>query len=229
MKDTHEGSPKIWDMVYSIPEGHRRTNNEAEIRDFIGRVAEGKKEIIVWQTEGDTRLEQKAFFGPLNHDRQLRIWPTTEQYPANFNDEKSLYLYCEELEIAGICTIIYHDAKNMAIALPNALVKRETRLSKRINLFGDEKKVSLKKQRKSFEFTLIDISEDGLSMIVPQVSAANFKYRGDQILIDQLFGKKLAERVQGKLVYLKNVDSYRNRQFRVGVKFNKPIEIDALL
>ncbi len=220
-------------IEYTEIEEYQKTVNPYEINDLLKFLVKNRVAFNGWQRfGGEKKVEYKLFIEEINpNEPEIRVVLTHESPEkdlSKLSKNHKLYIHTNSQKYVSEVEIVHiSGTKDQFFILPptQMLVKKHRRVP-RILLNGldiKEREVYVTKNNKVYSFNLLDISKTGIGLSIPRHKAKYFNYENDNVFITKLFGHKLLETIQGKIVYLKGEDDRKN--FRVGVQFFDEIEI----
>ncbi len=96
-------------------------------------------------------------------------------------------------------------------------------------IFKNDSIINYQKKHLFFEGTLIDISENGISLTAYTDMVEDYNF-GDLIVFSTINGYSLTKKISGRIVYKNKVkDAHEMSKCKIAVKFDRPIPIKQIL
>lgn len=212
-------------------EKYEKTDSLCEVEKFLKYLVNNRMVFNGWQRVGEEHIQFKLFMEEINpYEPEIRIEVTNEspvKELSKLNQDLPLYLYTESKKYVAEVEIVYVAKHHFFIMPPHKMLVKKNRKVPRIRIDEktfQKKELTIMKDNKSFQGSLIDISETGIGLFISKEKAKYFRYEGDTVHISQMLGKKLENSIIGHIVYCQ--ESNDPSMLRVGIQFYEDIVIE---
>lgn len=214
----------------------RTEKNKVSIMILLKEICDLKQEVVLWQQTALGRIIHRAFISQIQNN-QIVIESPFEIFNG-FTGKETLYFHSDHRQVTFKVKNFQYDKNKVILPIPTEIKAIELRKIPRIILNQDftTPELAFFKNRafeagtKEFSFKLHDISEFGLSFIIPRGGLPKFA-KGDELFFDQLGECKFEKIVKGTIRHISPLiegETFSNSYYKVGVQFDRIIPLDNL-
>lgn len=215
------------------------TSNNEFAKELLATM-NNKEEFLIWHSLEDHRVLSKAFVSKVeSNDSHSLIVKFETDSDLSDNHQKFYFLYNEKSEILFKGEVVELTESVVALKVSEKKYLKERRDSKRIEFNNISVKIqiktieSLKKNTKRIhEVTISDISENGVSFLIPRSQSLLFDV-GSVVILSKIEKINLPKDIPGKAVHvtemIHQLDEAGNARLMIGVKFDNPSKLLGLV
>lgn len=214
-------------MNYKTVEEYQKHGSPIEIEKFLNYLTKNNIKINCWQkSPTGQRIITQFYMDPLNPlEPEIRITPANKDFDCHlFNKIGPLYLYTDSKKYVTEMKIVYVAKRHLIVMPPDYLHIKCQRKVPRISTTGQNLIVNFKKNKREYEFPILDISNTGMAFKIDKSSFKYFCYPGDELIINKIAHNELISSIQGGVVYARAIPN--ENSFRVGINFYDEIEVN---
>lgn len=212
----------------------RVSDNLREILRVLKKVFRMGTRITIWQNVDGKRIVGNAYIEKINKvERCIHLRPFGQK-DFSFHKNFTVYIHGIEQSLLFKSVARYNSEKMITLPIPLNIRLIEKRAEQRISIRGKvhneiefEKFKGFNDKAFAHRFIGIDISATGFSFIAFAPDLPNLTV-GNSIFLKEVSGVNKAEKVSGKIVYIKAMEKKSHyattNTFRVGVEFETRLD-----
>lgn len=204
-------------------------NDYQSLCDCVERTIENIETIMMWQADSENpRKKHEAFIQKFSPDKGVLQLVEVDQKEFNFNPNEDIYVHFNDRSLLFKANIRKMSDDKVQVLVPKKFRIVENREQGRSSLAEQEIRAKLtinleeNSRANSFEFTVLDITNDGMGVLLSISKVKNFKV--DQEIFLKTFGDvPLDSPVRCRVAHITKLDKRaelsQNKDYKIGMKF----------
>lgn len=207
----------------------RISTSNNEFAKELNNTIINKEEFLIWHSLEDHRILAKATVESVKFDKKQDLIASFK-YDNELKDQKVYFLYNEKSEILFKAELVELTKDIIRLKVSDKKYLKEKRGSKRIEFNNIAVNIVIKtiendkkKTKRLHEVTISDISERGVSFLIPRSQSLLFKV-DSPVTLSKIEKIQLPKEIPGKIIHTtemaQNIDTAGNARLMIGVKFD---------
>lgn len=216
----------------------RISNSNNEFAKELLATMNNKEEFLIWHSLEDHRILAKSYVDSVKIEDDGSLI-TIFSYGGELKEQKFYFLYNDKSEILFKAEVLGLTNNKITLKISEKKYLKERRENNRIEFNNISVNIIIKtienekkNTKRLHEVTISDISESGVSFLVPRSQSLLFSV-DNKVILSKIEKMKLPKDIPGRTVHItdlaQNKDSSGNSRLMVGVKFDIPSKLIGLV